>query len=102
MGLCSKSGKKTIARHKPENPCMTPAQRIATQLARQLEAPKTTAPILQDHREEDSEGQGSIDQNEPYANWDENWLFQSSTEPDSSNKEEHQGWEKRKREREEE
>ena len=60
-GLRLKSGNKTMTRQRLQNPGLTPAQRIATQLARQFEAPKTAAAVLlnaQDHEDKDERGRG--------------------------------------------
>lgn len=106
-GLRSKSGKKTINRHHPKITGLAPAQRIATQLARQLEASETAAAALlnaQDHEDKNEGGQEFAYGDERDYIWGENWDPATNDdrydnedpfiEPGSEN-EEHKEWEAR-------
>ena len=118
-GLRSKTGKKNVTRLEPKNPGMNPAQRIATQLMRQVEAPLAAdLPNSQEHviQHEDNDDFGDNldndwgkiemddgedgkpllkepgeDPEEDERNWDS-----SSTEPESGEEEEHKEWEARR------
>ena len=109
-GLRAKSGKKTVTRQQPRNSGFTPAQRIANQLVRKLEAADTAGAFRlngQDHEDKDERNRALSSGDKPNDNregkqmdrrsFDDGHeddselegMYANSTEPESDKEESH-------------